>query len=80
MILVRDVSQLKVGKANDAKARWKEAAELAQTYDMPVGRALTDLTGRKLVGTHRRRTTMGAKGCHPHDTCLADSGSLAIPP
>ena len=45
MILVRDVFQLKVGKAKEAKALWKEAAELAKKLDMPVGRALTDLTG-----------------------------------
>lgn len=45
MILVRDVFQLKVGKAKAAKALWQEAAELAKKYDMPVGRALTDLTG-----------------------------------
>ena len=45
MILVRDVFQLKVGKAKEAKALWREAAELAKKYDMPTGRALTDLTG-----------------------------------
>ena len=45
MILVRDVFQLKVGKAKEAKGLFKEAAELARKYDMPVGRALTDLTG-----------------------------------
>ena len=45
MILVRDVFQLKVGKAKDAKALFKEAAAIAKKYDMPVGRALTDLTG-----------------------------------
>ena len=45
MILVRDIFQLKVGKAKDAKALWKEAAVLAKKYDMPAGRALTDLTG-----------------------------------
>jgi hypothetical protein len=45
MILVREVFQLKVGKAKEAKALFKEAAELANKYDMPVGRALTDLTG-----------------------------------
>jgi hypothetical protein len=45
MILVRDVFQLKVGKAKDAKALFKEAAAIAKKYDMPAGRALTDLTG-----------------------------------
>jgi hypothetical protein len=46
MILVREVFQLKVGKAKEAKALFQEAGALAKKYDMPVGRALTDLTGR----------------------------------
>src|SRR5438045_5132840 len=45
MILVREVFQLKIGTAKEAKALWKEAATLAAKYQMPVGRALTDLTG-----------------------------------
>jgi len=45
MILVRDVFKLKIGKAKEAKALWKEGAELARKFDMPWGRALTDLTG-----------------------------------
>ena len=45
MILVREVFKLKIGKAKDAKALWKEAAELGKKYNMPGGRALTDLTG-----------------------------------
>ena len=45
MILVREVFRLKIGKAKEAKALWKEAGELAKKYNMPVGRALTDLTG-----------------------------------
>jgi hypothetical protein len=45
MILVRDVFKLKIGKAKEAKALFKEAAELAKKYDLPVGRAMTDLTG-----------------------------------
>ena len=45
MILVRDVFKLKIGKAKEAKALFKEAAELARKYDMPAGRAMTDLTG-----------------------------------
>lgn len=45
MILVRDVFKLKIGKAKEAKALFQEAAELAKKYDMPVGRAMTDLTG-----------------------------------
>ncbi len=45
MILVRDVFQLKIGKAKEAKALFKEASAIAKKYDMPPGRALTDLTG-----------------------------------
>lgn len=57
MILVRDVFQLKIGKAKEAKALWKEATALARKYGMPEGRALTDLTGPYytfvLESTHR---------------------------
>jgi hypothetical protein len=45
MILVRDVFQLKFGKAKEAKALWKESAELAKKYGFPQSRVLTDLTG-----------------------------------
>jgi len=45
MILVRDVFQLRIGTAKDAKALFKEAGELAKKFGQPVGRALTDLTG-----------------------------------
>ncbi len=45
MILVREVFQLKIGKAQEAKALWKEAMGLAKKYNMPLGRAYTDLTG-----------------------------------
>jgi hypothetical protein len=45
MILVRDVFRLKIGKAKEAKELFREAAVLAKKYDMPVGRAMTDLTG-----------------------------------
>jgi hypothetical protein len=45
MILVREVFKLKIGKAKDAKASYKEAAALARKYGMPEGRAYTDLTG-----------------------------------
>ena len=45
MILVRDVFQLKFGRAKEAKALWKEAAALAKKYGFPESRALTDLTG-----------------------------------
>ena len=45
MILVREVFQLKVGKAKEAKALYHEASAIAKKYSMPEGRALTDLTG-----------------------------------
>ena len=45
MILVREVFQLKFGKARDAKAAWKEAAAMMKKLNVPVGRATTDLTG-----------------------------------
>ncbi|HEY7637671.1 MAG TPA: hypothetical protein VH763_19155 [Gemmatimonadales bacterium] len=45
MILVREVFQLKVGKAKEAKALLQEAAKFMKKYGMPQGRALTDLTG-----------------------------------
>ncbi len=44
MILVREVFQLKFGKAKEAKALWKEGAIIAEKAGYPV-RALTDLTG-----------------------------------
>ncbi|HTX18809.1 MAG TPA: hypothetical protein VMG34_09120 [Bacteroidota bacterium] len=45
MILVREVFQLKFGKAKEAKAAWKEGAAILQRHNLPVGRALTDLVG-----------------------------------
>ena len=45
MILVREVFQLKFGKAADAKAAWKEGAALFKKYDMPVSRVLVDYVG-----------------------------------
>lgn len=45
MILVRDVFQLKIGKAKEAKALFHEASAIMKKYDLPQGRALTDLTG-----------------------------------
>lgn len=45
MIVVRDVFQLKFGKAKDAKALWKEGAALEKKYGHGPGRALVDLTG-----------------------------------
>jgi hypothetical protein len=45
MIVVRDVFQLKVGKAKEAKTLFQEVTALMKKYGMPQGRALTDLTG-----------------------------------
>ena len=45
MILVRDIFQLKFGKAKEAKALWKEAEKLAKQFGSGPERALTDLTG-----------------------------------
>lgn len=45
MILVREVFQLKIGKAKEAKELYREASALAKKYGMPQSRALTDLTG-----------------------------------
>ena len=45
MILVREVFQLKVGKAKEAKALMQEAQVLGRKYGMAEGRVLTDLTG-----------------------------------
>jgi hypothetical protein len=45
VILVREVFKLKIGKAKEAKALWKEAVELSKKYKYPMNRALTDLTG-----------------------------------
>ncbi len=44
MILVREVFQLKFGKAKEAKALWKEGAVIFEKAGYSV-RALTDLTG-----------------------------------
>ncbi len=44
MILVREVFQLKFGKAKEAKALWKEGAVIFQKAGY-AARALTDLTG-----------------------------------
>lgn len=45
MILVREVFQLKVGKAKEAKALLQEAVTFMKKYGMPEGRTLTDLAG-----------------------------------
>ena len=45
MILVRDIFNLKFGKAKDAKALLNEAKDLNKKYGFTKTRALTDLTG-----------------------------------
>ena len=45
MILVRDIFQLKFGKARDALALWKEGKKLMQATGHNPGRIMTDLTG-----------------------------------
>ena len=46
MILVRDIFQLKFGKARDAQMLWKEGASILRKADVNVSRVLTDLTGQ----------------------------------
>lgn len=46
MILVRDIFQLKFGKAKDALTLWKEGAIILKKADINVNRILTDLTGQ----------------------------------
>jgi hypothetical protein len=45
MILVRDIFQLKFGKAKEAKALMKEMSEVERRYGYGPSRILTDLTG-----------------------------------
>ncbi len=45
MIVVRDIFNLKFGKAKDAKTLLKDAAKLNEKYGFTETRALTDLTG-----------------------------------
>ena len=45
MILVREVFQLRFGKARDAKAMWKEGSAILKKHNLPAGRVLTDLVG-----------------------------------
>jgi hypothetical protein len=45
MILVRDIFNLKFGKAKDAKVLLKDAQKLHEKYGFTATRALTDLTG-----------------------------------
>ncbi len=46
MILVREVFQLKFGKAKEAKAAWKEASAIFKKHDLPPSRVLVDLAGQ----------------------------------
>jgi NIPSNAP len=46
MILVRDIFQLKFGKAKDAKEIWKEGVKINKEMDKIPYRILTDLTGK----------------------------------
>ena len=45
MIVVREVFQLKFGKAKEAKAAWKNFEVLRKKYALPESRVLTDYTG-----------------------------------
>jgi hypothetical protein len=45
VIVVRDVFQLKFGKAKEAKAAWKEGVVIFKKHNFPASRVLTDLTG-----------------------------------
>ena len=45
MIVVRNIFQLKFGKAKDAKALIKENQELMKKYGHTTSRFMTDLTG-----------------------------------
>ena len=45
MIVIRDIFQLKFGKAREAKSLWKEGAGILSNAGYKVDRILTDLTG-----------------------------------
>jgi hypothetical protein len=45
MIVVREVFQLKFGKAKEAKIAWKEFSALRKKHGLPESRVLTDYTG-----------------------------------
>jgi hypothetical protein len=45
MIIVRNIFNLKFGKAKDAKALLKEGLEISKKFGFGKTRALTDLTG-----------------------------------
>ena len=46
MILVRDIFQLKFGKAKDAKEAWKKGIKINKEMSKIPFRLLTDLTGQ----------------------------------
>jgi NIPSNAP len=46
MILVRDVFQLKFGKAKEAKELIKEGKKIVASPNFKMGKAMMDLTGR----------------------------------
>jgi hypothetical protein len=52
MIVVRNVFQLKFGKAKDAIALWKEGREIARRVggETSTPRAMTDLVGKFYTG------------------------------
>jgi hypothetical protein len=46
MIVVRDIFQLKFGKAKEAMALWKEGVDIIKKSGFKPDRMLTDLTGQ----------------------------------
>jgi NIPSNAP len=46
MILIRDIFQLKYGKARDAKELWQEGKNINKEMSKIPSRLLTDLTGK----------------------------------
>jgi hypothetical protein len=46
MILVREIFQLKFGRAREAKAAWNEASAILKKHNFPPSRVLTDLVGQ----------------------------------
>ena len=45
MILVRDIFQLKFGKAKDTLSLWKEGSQIIKKVGLNIDRILVDLTG-----------------------------------
>jgi hypothetical protein len=93
MILVRDIFQLKFGKAKEAKVLAKELAELQKKHSYSVARLLTDLTGPYYTLVMERtfpnlgdfeqalKTTLGTKEfgkVYKKFVPLIDSGSREI--